>query len=1254
MKWITDEDLKTWSRRTAARELFIDLVGDLIRATIGDAKKFRFPGQDSGTLRGFDGALQTIEAVSRVPAGKSLWEFGTGSAGKKKAQEDYDKRTTSTSPDIMAENAFVMLNLHSWDTPSQSLESWLAERNAEGKWREVHYIDGTALVSWLEEMPAVAAKYAKDVLDRAPRIGALSTDEYWERYSLSFKPTLSEKVLLCGREEEAQLLLQVLTGGPQTFTLAADSAEEVIAFAVAVIRTAPIEKRKALELRTMIVEKSEAAQFFLGTRNMIFLVKGEAEELAGSLSQRGVTLTAVTGIQRKQQHFPTLNRPTASAMAEAMESMGIERQEGHDLAFKCGRSLTILRRLRPASGTFTPAEWQHLAAPLKPALLAGGWSSDSSLDREVVTILAGGVNYVSLESEIRKTLIMSDPPFDNVDQAWQIRSAVDAFPYYGHLIDEHDLQYLKEASIRVLSHKVTKPKAEEQFSFNYRAPEDYSSWLRDGLAYTLMLFSVMPEVGGLKLNGITPQHYVDDIIRSLPNFAKSHRWIIPILSQLSIIAEAAPIPFLEALEKSLEGKATDALELFNNSSPHNYIFSETSPHTYVLWALEVLAWDPALLPRVTLILGKLAAIDPDRKSNNGNRPLSSLREIFLTWSPKTDADLSRRLMAIDRLVLELPDVAWELLLLLMPRSHDTGMPTASPKLRDTTPLEPEPLTFGLVWKTESHVLDRAITLAQGKEERVVSLVEQLHQHQPENRARLVTFFEENLSIYTPSKDNELWHKLRDFTAHHDAFSDTEWSLKGEELSHIKTILDKYTPTDIVAQNRHLFDSWHPNVSSNPNKLLEEIEVTRVAALQHIYKEQGIHGIIKLAKEVNHPNTMIEAFNSLSLALTFDDAAELIFSLVDAGREYSDLACSISGYLKFHHGVTWMEFFTKSIVPKCKSVKEIVWLLSRWPKNIDTWTFVLSMGKDISDTYWYEVGSLPWEGSDEGLQKAITELRRVGRSLRVISSASRRLNKIDSQTLLALLDESAAEISSGQGDGAMLHYAISEVFKELSNREDVTLLQVAQREYIYLSLIEHSVKNLSIHTLLAKEPGEYIELIKLAFVSKNDDRDLNPSKEKMTRAMQSYKLLQSFHTIPGDLNGVIDESTLLAWIVEVRALAFESGHEDIADQYIGKLLAHSNADEGIWPPAVVASVLEKIGSESIETGIEIERFNMRGVYSKALGEGGRQERELASTYRQWAKKSASLRTAMMLERIANKWDEDAKRADIRAEQDKLKH
>jgi len=1252
MRWITDEDLRAWSRRTDARELFVDLVGDLIRATVADVRKFRFPGQDAGTLRGFDGDLETTGAVSRVPAGHSKWEFGTTPTGKSKAQADYDKRTEKTSADVMAENAFVMLNLHSWDTPRETLVTWLAEREQEGQWREVHFIDGTALASWLEEKPAVAARYAKNVLEKAPRNGALSTDEFWERYSGSFKPALTEKLLLCGREKEAEQLLQVLSGGPQNFTLAADSAEEVMAFAVAVIRTAPEDLRKTLEARTMVVDTLDAAQFLQGMKSMTFLVWKGAEDLASALGQKGPTLTAATGLQRKRQGLSVLERPTASAMAEAMKSMNIDLQEGYELAFKCGRSLTILRRLHPAAGIAASAEWEHLAASLKPALLAGGWTTDSDLDKEVVASLAGGMDYVAVEVPIRQTLSMSDPPFDKVEQVWQVRAAVDAFQHYGHLVDENDLRRLKAAAIRVLGHQVAPPSAEEMFSFDYRASADYSNWLRDGLAFTLMLFAVMPEVGGLQLSGTTPQRYVDDVIRSLPGFAKSHRWIVPILSQLSAVAEAAPIPFLEALEKSLEGQADDALGLFQEPEGNDYFFAKTSPHVHVLWALEVLAWNPTLLRRVTVVLGKLAALDPGKGSKSGNRPLSSLRKIFLAWSPNTDADLNQRLVAIDSLVRGLPDVAWELLLLLMPRAHDTSTPTARPKLRDTTPLEPEQITFGLVWDTETRILDRVIALSQGEEPRVVSLVDHLGNLQPKNRTRLVVVFEENLRLYSNPEGSTLWHRLRDFVAHHEAYPDVDWSLKGEELAHLRELLDQHRPSDVVAQARYLFDDCVPRKGEDWKVAEADMEAARAVEIQRIYAELGVQGILRLANTVKFPRRMGQAFDEVDLP--YDDAANLIFVLMNAGGECYDLACTLSGALKRREGHAWVSYFTAFVVPQRKSSKDVAWLLAGWPNDAETWAFVHSLGQEVADTYWREVGSLPCNVS-EGFQKAIEELRRVGRSLKVLTSLHKRVDDLNSQMLLSLLDESVAEIANRDGASTMLSYTVSEVFTTLAGRDDVTPLEVARREYVYLPLIEGSVKGLSIHALLAKEPAEYVGIIKDVFVSKDVERDPNPSEEERTKAKLSYRVLKSFHTIPGDNDGIIDEPTLHAWVVKVRTLAAESGRGDIADEFVGQLLAHAKPDlvNGAWPPPEVAAVLEQIASDIIERGIEIERNNMRGVYSKAYDGGGEQERDLASGYRRWAGQATAPRTAAMLERIAEDWDERAKQEDIAAEQKKLK-
>lgn len=84
------------------------------------------------------------------------------------------------------------------------------------------------------------------------------------------------------------------------------------------------------------------------------------------------------------------------------------------------------------------------------------------------------------------------------------------------------------------------------------------------------------------------------------------------------------------------------------------------------------------------------------------------------------------------------------------------------------------------------------------------------------------------------------------------------------------------------------------------------------------------------------------------------------------------------------------------------------------------------------------------------------------------------------------------------------------------------------------------------------------------------------------------------------------------------------------------------------------MIERLKSGDVESSIMTERINMRGVYSKAMFEGGKQEREFACDNRNWAKaRSEYPRTKVMLAAIAKRWDEDAGRAGEEAERDKIR-
>jgi hypothetical protein len=243
----------------------------------------------------------------------------------------------------MAENTLILVNLGSWDTPTKKIPEWEDDRRREGKWKDVKYIDGVQLVQWLQDHPAIAARYARNVLKNAPQDGALSTDEYWEEFSAQFKPQLSEKVVIADRKQEADALIARLMGPPESFMLGAETSEEVIAFAVAAIRSAEPATRESLESRTLIVRSEAAARFLAMHAKMAFIATGAAEALVGVLAKHCPVLSAATGAQAKRG--PVLNRPTASGMVPGFIEMGLDHGQGYELAHRCGRSLIILKRL---------------------------------------------------------------------------------------------------------------------------------------------------------------------------------------------------------------------------------------------------------------------------------------------------------------------------------------------------------------------------------------------------------------------------------------------------------------------------------------------------------------------------------------------------------------------------------------------------------------------------------------------------------------------------------------------------------------------------------------------------------------------------------------------------------------------------------------------------------------------------------------------------------------------------------------------
>lgn len=1250
MQWIDEKALETWATFLNAREMLMAMLADLIRTTIDDASRFRFPSGEVSQLRGWDGDLETAEAKGLVPEGKSKWEFGTG-PGASKASSDYEKRTNQTPATEMAENTLVLINLGCWDTPTKKIPEWEDDRRKEGKWKDVRYLDAVSLVQWLKDHPAIAARYARNVLRTAPQQGALSTDEYWEEFSTQFKPQLSEKLVIANRQQEADALIARLRGQPESFMLGAETSEEVIAFAVAAIRSAESDVRESLESRTLIVRTETAARFLAMKSKMVFIATGAADPLAGVLGKNCPTLSAATGAQA--QRSPMLKRPTASGMVPGFIEMGLDHGQGYELAHRCGRSLTILKRLIKNAPVADPA-WVGQATALKPALLAGGWSSDLSADCDVLKELGGYATYGALEGILMPTLGMPDRPVDREADVWQVRAPVDAFYFYGRQLTDDDLTRLRNVIVKVFGTQPEQPSRDQKFNQAKVAPSDYSQWLRDGLALTLLVIASMHKVADLYVKGKSPQQYVDEVINALPEWGKSHHSIVRLGDQTALFAEAAPNPFLKALESMLGGAPKQVAQIFESERGH--LFGPSSPHVHFLWALETIAWDPRYLNRAAVVLAKLGQLDPEPDSNHVNRPINSLRDILLGWAPNTYALQPQRIACLDAVLAACPDVGWELLKKLLPRHMDSTSPTQHPKLCDLAPEKPEEITFGLVWDFETAVVDRALVAAGDDESRLGVFVEKMGQLQPSNRAKVLACIDSYLAAHNAAEGNAIWHALKDELARNEYFGDSNWALTGDELAAMKDLVERHRPTDPLVSDRHVFDDWTPHIGKyDPGaEVLDDSKDARKEVLQRVLARDGVPGILKLAKMVKLPELLGQALGQVPFSL------EQMFELMQ-GALASTAPLSLSYYISAlgfdRFGDKWKDLFQDRVLSQVPDNTTKAKLLLGWSTTRSTWAYVEDLGGEVRDQYWRHLSLLPNEGPVEDLLFAIDQFRSVGRDIEVLGWVHRRSKDVPSSLLVDLLAKGAGQLDNAlKRLGNMLSYYIGLTLKELRTRSDIEKMQIATVEYAYFPLLRHEREPLTIYDLLASDPEMFVDVLSHVFRGKDAPVDEVITDEMRTRANISYDLLSEFKSVPGLREGKIDVQALSDWVAKVRALTAAKDLNDIGNKRIGFVLAYApqDVDEPFWPPSAVCQVIEAAASEQIESGFAIECFNKRGVYSKGINEGGEQEREFAKRYKAWADATLKYpRTSAMLIAISEDWIRSAERADIEAEKSKLK-
>jgi len=1269
MRIIETSHLKQWASTVAANSRFPHVIKGLINET-SLVQYLRMPSGDASWVPGFDGVVISQEGTQFVPAGFSVWEMGTDSAYVTKANKDYSKRSNkkdedkiTTATDVVSKNevTFVFVTPYVWVNKNE----WVAERRKEKVWKNIIVIDGVDLEEWLMKSPVVSLDLAAEI-SLIINEGLQSIDQAWAEWRGYSDPELIEDVVVAGRAEQEKEVITYLSDTNRIFTVRGDSPREAWGFVLAVLRRLTDEEREKICSRVVIANDEAIASRLSTLHGHIIIVKQANNQISNVLVRAGnYVIVAEGNSARTNRDVIQLPRADRQLFVKGLQAMNLSEEEAKQKARECALSTTIFQRLMPAANASYPIWAAHpLMDKLIPALLAIRWDESIEADQKVLCSLSNVKDYASVEENLQPFLLVDEPPLKKINEMWVMTAPIDAFQLGARYITRTQFERFKQTFIEVFAEidpKVELP-PDEWLMSDIKGKRGTSKWLRSGLAESLLMIAECSFDNPLPGNQ-SPKEYVEEIVRAIPDLNNDWRILASIRDQYTLIMEAAPRPLLNSLEHILEANCDDIKKLFAEG---NGLFGGGSMHTNILWALEMLAWSPDYLLRVTSILAKLASIDPGGRLLN--RPINSLRDIFLWWHPGTNADNDHRLSAIDSILETYPGVGWSLLELLLPGRTLSVSPTPKPRWADFGDLSLDSLSSKGRNKYLEEIINRAIDYLGCDVKRWNTLLESMWAFKNEQRERVVSSFEK-LSQEEITQDQRLlfWNMIREFATHQRSFISAEWALPLEIVERIEKVLEFFDPSDIVEKNRWLFNDVVPEISDMEEDFdirKTKVEELRKETIKNILDERGIGGIIKLGTDCSYSD-----FVASIAVLEINDInrlAELIIQTIGYGEKGISFGGQISGYSYQLFKNDWLEKIRIIVKTSLiKSANETAMLLRCLPEKKEIWNFVEEFGDAVVSEYWRQKPfiQLTHNPSDQLFQ--IGKLIENGRASDLFTIIRYENESISTDLLIKIFNATLQEIIQNANSGKVNtfgvdSYSIKKYLGILRKRTDITKQQLMQCEFNILPLLSSiDSKGIALYEYMAENPLFFVEVICKAYLPANikdsDRSELSPEEQAWAR--NAYTLLQGMDQIPGAKEDqTIDENGLLEWIDAVRIKAHEMDRYTIAEYKIGELLAHSpnDPDDGGWPHKTVRNVIEKRISSDMERGLLIGKRNLRGVVTKAMFEGGQQERELAKEYQKYNQlvKSRWQRTAAILQSMSDQWLRDAKREDARAEQSEI--
>lgn len=888
-------------------------------------------------------------------------------------------------------------------------------------------------------------------------------------------------------------------------------------------------------------------------------------------------------------------------------------------------------------------DWnQHPDATyLALAILIGSWQDESECDLEAVSQLLG-ISYDEWLKKAREILHCPDSPLSLRSGIWKVANRAEIWGLLGSRILDRNLDIFRMLAVSVLkeSDPAFELPTEERYAASIHGKVlKWSHVLRKGIAEGLAILGSQPESCANCSQGKVETTCVL-VIRELLTDAD---WVLwgSLNGLLPTLAEAAPGEFLDAVEKAMRLAPCPFDELFSQEGSGitggNYL-------TGLLWALEGLAWDEQYLVRVCVALAELASHDPGGQW--ANRPSNSLATILLPWLPQTLASADKRKVAVRAILNEWPDIAWNLIIQLLPGQHQTSSGSHKPSWRKIIPDDWEKgVTQQEYWQEASFYAELAVSVAGHDTTRLSTLIDHFDNlTEPAFDQLLQTLASRYISELPEEERLAIWGHLTKFTKKHRRFADAKWALPDELITGIEHVAGKLAPANPFNLYQNLFTDDDFDLYEEIGDWDEQrknLDARREAAILEIFQQDGGEGVIRFAESVSSAGQVGHALGNIA-----DDVFEraILPHFLDSTNSKRGALVSSFIWSRYHiKGWEWCDNIDKSDW----TPEQVGKFLSCLPFVKAAWDRASEWLQAHESEYWTRTSAIAYQ-ADSDLTAAIEKLIEHGRPHAAIKCLDRMRHArqpVDrNQCVRALL----AALSSSEPSHAMGGYHIVEMIKYLQADPSTNQDDLFRVEWAYIPLLDHhrGATPQLLERRLADDPEFFCEVIRWIYRSKKEDQQSRePTEETKAIATNAWRLLHRWKIPPGtQQDGTFSDEHFIEWLQRVKEVCTASGHLEVALINIGEVLIHTPpAPEGLWIRRAVAAALNDREADHMRDGYRTATYNSRGVHW--VDPTGKPERELAEQFRSKAEEIENAgfqRFAVTLRGLADSYDREAER------------